>query len=43
MISMHVLGDLVLHSWYVEGIAPEAGGDEEEQGVTARISPGIDS
>lgn len=44
MISMHALGDLVLHSWYVQGIAPEVeGGDEQQEGVTVRLSPGIDS
>ena len=43
MISMHALGDLVLHSWHVEGIVPEEGGAGEDQGVTVRLSPGIDS
>ena len=48
MISMHVLGELLLHSWHVEGVAPEAEeGTQEGEGapqeVTVCISPGIDS
>ena len=44
LIHRHALGDLVLHSWHVEGIVPEEGGGPgEDQGVTVRLSPGIDS
>ena len=42
MISMHTLNDLVLHSWFVEGIVPEEG-PSDGQGITVRLSPGIDS
>ena len=43
-ISMHDLGDLVLHTLYVRGVQRDAttGADDAET-VTVVISPGIDS
>lgn len=43
MISMHHLGDLMLHSWDVTGMVPTGSSEGDEGGVTVQISPGIDS